>query len=338
MDFERKRQFSKAQSVYDHLSGIKRGYNDVDERLQRLRGVDPNATRIGAATSPMETIIATDPKVEKPMLGRYRVEHELGRGAMGIVYLGIDPKIGRQVAIKTLSFTDSYQGKQLEEIEARFFREAQAVGRLDHPNVVTVYDVGEEHDLAYIAMDYLKGTGLDNHVHPEHLLPAEQVVDIGIQVADALDYAHGCHVIHRDIKPGNMIFDSGLGQVKLTDFGIAHLADDSRTRTGTVLGSPSYMSPEQVAGDRLDGRSDLYSLGVTLYQLLTGRLPFVGDSMPNLMYKITHERPKSVRHHRIELPTCIGRIVNKAMHKEPDKRYATGKSMADALRRCRKEF
>ena len=300
--------------------------------------MDSNATRIATSNSPMATIIADNPEVEKPMLGRYQVQHELGRGAMGVVYLGIDPKIGRQVAIKTLSFTDSYQGKELEEIERRFLREAQAVGRLDHPNVVTVYDVGEEHDLAYIAMDYLKGEGLENHTHPEHLLPAEQVVDIGVQVADALDYAHGCHVVHRDIKPGNMIFDAKVGQVKLTDFGIAHLVDDSRTRTGTVLGSPSYMSPEQVAGHKLDGRSDLYSLGVTLYQLLTGRLPFVGDSMPNLMYKITHEKPKSVRQYLPELPTCIARVIGKAMHKESEKRYASGKSMADALRRCRKEF
>ena len=161
-----------------------------------------------------------------------------------------------------------------------------------------------------------------------------QRVDIGIQVAEALDYAHEQKVVHRDVKPGNIIFDVNKGQLKVTDFGIACLTDNSKTRTGTVLGSPFYMSPEQIAGKKVDGRSDLFSLGVTLYQLFTGRLPFEGDSLTSLMYQITNEKPKSIRKLRSELPTCLTRLINKALEKHPDKRFANGQAMAEAIRRC----
>jgi len=171
-------------------------------------------------------------------------------------------------------------------------------------------------------------------VKPDALLPIEQVFTIGIQVAEALDYAHEQKVVHRDVKPGNIIFDLDKNQLKVTDFGIACLTDNSRTRTGTVLGSPYYMSPEQIAGKKVDGRSDLFSLGVTMYQLFTGHLPFEGDSMASLLYQITNEKPKGIRKRRAELPTCVTRLINKSLEKQPEKRYANGKAMADAIKRC----
>ena len=206
--------------------------------------------------------------------------------------------------------------------------------KLNRACIVTIYDAGEEHDLAYIAMDYIKGDPLSDYSRPEKLLPVDTVLSIGIKAAEALDYAHQQNVVHRDVKPGNMIYDSEKEALKITDFGIACLTDNSKTRSGTVLGSPSYMSPEQLSGVRVDGRSDLFSLGVTLYQLLSGVLPFQADSMAALAYKIINEKPRSIRKERSELPTCITRILNKAMDKDPAERYQDGAAMAEALRRC----
>jgi serine/threonine-protein kinase len=247
----------------------------------------------------------------------------------------VDPKISRTVAIKTLPLSDEFDSKQIEEVRRRFFREAETAGRLNHPNIVTIFDVGEEHDLAYIAMDYINGEGLDTFGHPDNLLSIDEVFHIGITVAEALDYAHQQNVVHRDIKPGNIIYDIQNSNVKVTDFGIACLTDNSRTRTGTVLGSPSYMSPEQLSGEQVDGRSDLYSLGVTLYQLFTGVLPFTADSMASLAYKIANNKPQGIRKIRSELPTCLTRVINKSIEKNPELRYQTGTAFADALRRCR---
>ena len=278
--------------------------------------------------------MVNDSKVERPVLGRYRVEKELGRGAMGMVYLGKDPKIGRTVAIKTLPLTDEFESEDLEEVRTRFFVEAEAAGRLNHPNIVTIFDAGEEHDLAYIAMDYIEGQSLDNFTTPDNLLSIDEVFKIGINVAEALDYAHKKNVVHRDIKPGNILYNPKTDTLKVTDFGVACLIDTNKTRTGTVLGSPSYMSPEQLAGKKVDGRSDLFSLGVTLYQLFTGELPFNADSMAALAYKITNDKPKGVRRVRSVLPPCLSRIINKAMEKTSKQRFSNGKAFADALRRC----
>jgi len=203
---------------------------------------------------------------------------------------------------------------------------------------VTIYDVGDDHDLAYIAMDYLKGENLLTYCKPEHLLPVNTVFDIIVQVAEALDYAHNNNVVHRDIKPANIIYDEATGTVKVTDFGVAHLTDASRTRTGTILGSPSYMSPEQLAGKRVDGRSDLFSLGITLYQLLTGELPFIGESLASLMYKIANEKHPDVRMFRPDLPPCVAKVVNKALSKEIEKRFQSGVQMASGLRRCQESL
>lgn len=335
LDFERRRQFNKALIAYDRIAEQDDNFRDITERRARHQP-GPNPASLAATTVSYAStkLVVDDPNIERPVLGRYEIERELGRGAMGTVYLGRDPRIGRTVAIKTLALTEEFESEQLDEVRRRFFQEAETAGRLNHPNIVTIYDVGEEHDLAYIAMDYILGNSLDQHISKEKLLPIEQVFAIGVQVAEALDYAHEKKVVHRDVKPGNIIFDRDKGQLKVTDFGIACLTDNSKTRTGTVLGSPFYMSPEQIAGKKVDGRSDLFSLGVTLYQLFTGRLPFEGDSLTNLMYQITNEKSKGIRKLRPELPTCLTRLINKALEKDPAKRFDSGQDMADAIKRC----
>jgi serine/threonine-protein kinase len=291
-------------------------------------------TGTGNSAAPNGTLVISSTGVQKPMLGRYTIDKELGRGAMGMVYLGHDPKIGRTVAIKTMSLAQEFEGEKLADVKARFFREAETAGRLNHPNIVTIYDVGEDQDLSYIAMDYLKGDNLLAWTKPENLLPAAEVLDLMIYVAEALDYANSQRVVHRDIKPANIIYDQESGILKVTDFGVACLTDTSKTKTGTILGSPSYMSPEQLAGQKVDGRSDLFSLGITLYQMLSGELPFIADSLASLMYKIANEKHPDIRMFRPELPACISQIINKALHKKADDRFQTGAQMAKALMRC----
>jgi serine/threonine-protein kinase len=201
-----------------------------------------------------------------------------------------------------------------------------------------VYDVGEEHDLAYIAMDYLEGKDLTAYSTSKTLLPVSQVFQIISSVALALDYAHEQHVVHRDIKPANIIYDPKKRIAKITDFGVACLTDASATKTGTVLGSPYYMPPEQLAGKKVDGRADLFSLGVTLYQMLCGELPFQGDSIANLMYNIANEKHPDIRRFRSDLPNCVNNLLNKALQKEAGERYQTGKLMAAAMKRCQEHI
>lgn len=340
LDYERKRQLNKAATVFQDIQSHNANFRDVQERVKRNKELE-NVIVLGGKSGKggqgdaSGTMILTTKGLQKPMLGRYVIEDEIGRGAMGLVYLGKDPKIGRQVAIKTMALSQEFEGDQLDEVKSRFLREAETAGRLNHPNIVTIYDVGEEHDLAYIAMDYLKGSDLSSACKEGHLLETGVVFDIAINVAEALDYAHEHKVIHRDIKPANIIYDPNKKVVKVTDFGVACLTDASKTKTGTVLGSPSYMSPEQVAGKRLTGSSDLYSLGVMIYQLTTGKLPFVGESLASLMYKIANEKHQDMRRIYADIPQCLSRIVNKALQKDATKRFQTGKDMAAALRRCK---
>ncbi|MGH8370706.1 MAG: serine/threonine-protein kinase, partial [Gammaproteobacteria bacterium] len=258
--------------------------------------------------------------------------NEIGRGAMGVVYLGRDPKIGRTVAIKTMSLAEEFDGQVLEEVSQRFYREAETAGRLNHPNIVTIYDVGDDQGLAYIAMDFLSGEALENFAVPGKLLPLDEAVSIIIKVAEALDYAHSQNVVHRDIKPGNVMYERETGRVKITDFGIASLTDVSKTRTGTILGSPSYMSPEQVAGRKVDGRSDLYSLGITFYQLLRGELPFESTSLTGLMFKIANETHPDVTFLRPDIPVTLKTVIDKSLQKNAAERFQTGAEMVKALR------
>jgi eukaryotic-like serine/threonine-protein kinase len=333
LDYERKRQYNKALSAFEYIAAHNADYRDVAEKVQR--GKQTNRS-LGAtmANNFGATLILNDTNLQKPVLGRYSIERELGRGAMGMVYLGRDPKIGRTVAIKTMVLAQEFEGDKLEEVKQRFFREAETAGRLNHPNIVTIYDVGEEEDLYYIAMDYLKGENLLAYCKPETLLPPKEVFEMLAKVAEALEYAHCNNVVHRDIKPANIIYDREHHSLKVTDFGVAFITDSSKTKTGTILGSPSYMSPEQLAGLKVDGRSDLFALGVTLYQLLTGELPFIGESLASLMYKITNEKHPDVRLFRPDLPACASRIINKALAKESAERFQSGERFATALLRC----
>jgi serine/threonine-protein kinase len=254
--FESRRQFAKAIAVFAYAAKIKPSFRDIRGRMKRLKKVESGLAvkPLAGGTPGIKTVILNDSGIENPMLGHYRLEREIGRGAMAIVYLATDEKLHRKVAVKALSLTDEFQGEALQEAQERFRREAQAAARLSHPNIVTIYETGVDHDLEYIVMDYAEGESLEDYTDPDDLLTVWEVLDVGVQVADALDYAHEKRVVHRDVKPSNIMYDRETGMLKVTDFGIACLTDNSRTRTGTVLGTPSYMSPEQAAGKKLDGR------------------------------------------------------------------------------------
>ncbi|MFK8015582.1 MAG: CHASE2 domain-containing serine/threonine-protein kinase [Gammaproteobacteria bacterium] len=335
LDFERKRQFNKAGAVYGRMALYDPDYRDLASRIKRSEALDQTLVIGNSGQSEAGTLVLDREGVQKPMLGRYVVERELGKGAMGTVYLGRDPKINRVVAIKTIAISQEFDENEVASVRERFFREAETAGRLNHPDIVTVYDAGEEHDLAYIAMEYLRGSHMSGYTKADNLLPEQQVVDLMARVADALSYAHAADVVHRDIKPANIMFDPESGDLKITDFGIARITSSSKTKTGIVLGTPSYMSPEQLAGKNVTGRSDLFSLGVTLYQLLAGQLPFRADSMATLMYKIANEEHIPLRAARPELPVCLETVVDKALCKDMAERYQSGAEMALDLRDCR---
>lgn len=334
LDFERKRQFNKAESVFQYMAGHNPKFRDLEQRLTRARALSETVILGGTQGHPGGTMMLAGGGMEKPMLGRYQVEKELGKGAMGVVYLGKDPKIGRVVAIKTMALSQEFEGDELAEVKERFFREAETAGRLTHPNIVTIYDAGEDHELAYIAMEFLKGRDLVPYTKKDALMPVPQVLSIIARVAEALGYAHQQNVVHRDIKPANIMYEPESDTLKVTDFGIARVTDSSKTKTGTVLGTPSYMSPEQLAGKKIEGHSDLFSLGVTLYQMLSGSLPFKGESMAQLMFKITNEPHSDIRVVNPELPACIVAVINKALAKNPEQRYQTGDQMAKAILLC----
>jgi serine/threonine-protein kinase len=336
LDFERKRQFNKAESVFSYMADFNPKYKDLEQRLARSKAMAETVILggSGGGRTNASTMILNDGSVEKPMLGRYQIEKELGKGAMGVVYLGKDPKIGRVVAIKTMALAQEFEPDELEEVKERFFREAETAGRLNHPNIVTMYDAGEEHDLAFIAMEFLKGKDLAPYTKPDNLLPLATVAEIIVKTAEALDYAHGNNVVHRDIKPANIMYEPESGSVKVTDFGIARITDSSKTKTGMVLGTPSYMSPEQLSGKKVDGRSDLFSLGVMFYQMAVGQLPFTGDSMATLMFKIASEPHVNIRTINPEISQCLSDIIDRMLEKDADKRYARGGEIAADIRRC----
>ncbi|HEX9686702.1 MAG TPA: serine/threonine-protein kinase [Burkholderiales bacterium] len=334
LDFERKRQFNKAESVFRYMADYNPKFRDLASRLKRATALSETVMLGAGGGHPGGTLILPGGGVEKPMLGRYQVEKELGKGAMGVVYQGKDPKIGRVVAIKTLALSQEFEPSELKDVKERFFREAETAGRLTHPNIVTIYDAGEEHDLAYIAMEFLKGKDLTLFNRPGSLLPLDKALSIAARVAEALAYAHKNNVVHRDIKPANIMYEPASDSVKVTDFGIARITDSSKTKTGMVLGTPSYMSPEQLAGRKIEGSSDLFSLGVTFYQLACGSLPFEGESMAQLMFKIANEPHADIRTRNAQLPACVAAIVNKALAKNPEQRYQDGEQMARALNLC----
>ncbi len=267
-------------------------------------------------------------------LGRYVIERKLGRGAMGAVYLARDPRINRPVALKVIPLEKEFEDEELKEARIRFFREAESAGRLTHPNIVTVYDAGEDKQLAYIAMEYLDGTPLTRFTDPKKLLAPAKALELCARTADALDYAHNQGVIHRDIKPANIIYNLRQDALKISDFGVARLTDNNRTKTGIVLGTPMYMAPEQLNAEELTGHSDLFSLGVTLYELLTGEVPFKATNIAVLMTKITTDDPVPVSNRRAGVPPSVDAVLLKALAKRPKDRFANGGEMAIALRNC----
>jgi serine/threonine-protein kinase len=294
------------------------------EKTQPLSRDDVLASASAAANAP-------DPLQGLPRLGPYRLERELGRGAMGRVYLALDTETGQEVAVKTLALTREFDGYALEEARQLFHREAVAASRLQHPDIVRVLRAGDEQGIAYIAMERLTGHDLTQHLSAGSLLPVATVVAIGTRVATALAHAHTQGIVHRDIKPANVMIDIARGQVKVTDFGIARIAGASRTRTGLILGSPSYMSPEQTAGRQADGRSDLYSLGVLMFHMLTGELPLTGHTMSELMNAIANTPAPDVRSRRPSLPEALADVLGILLDKRPELRYPDGLELATDL-------
>jgi serine/threonine-protein kinase len=364
---EQRGRVTQATAVYRHLARFDNTYRDVAARLRRLMDAErakpkaappapdkiavsaaPAAATAAAAASAASAASAADsvpaaapaaagsaPAADIQRLGRYQLEREIGRGAMGIVYLGRDTAINRMVAIKAIPLASEFSDAELVEARSRFFREAETAGRLNHPNIVTIYDVGEERGLAYIAMEYLKGRHLSDYAKSDRLMEPRKVLDVIGRTADALGFAHKQQVVHRDIKPANLMYDPSTDTLKITDFGIARLSGAGSTRTGIVLGTPSFMSPEQLEGGTVTGHSDLFSLGVSLFQLLTGQLPFTADSMTGLMQQIAEAPHPPLRAFRPDLPACVESVIDRALAKNPDARYDSGAHMAAALEDCR---
>ncbi|NBD20448.1 protein kinase [Aquabacterium fontiphilum] len=310
------------------MADIDPEWRQVKLRLMRARGLAQAATVNTWGTVPPRPM----PQVTMGQLGKYVLVKQIGRGAMGAVYLGHDPATDQHVALKTMALAQEFSGDDLADARARFLREAEMAGRLQHPDIVSILDAGETGGLAYIAMELVEGIDLSRHAHPSNLLPLSRLLPIMARVADALAYAHTRGVTHRDIKPANIMVDFSGGGVKVMDFGVARVADAARTRTGVVLGTPTFMSPEQLSGQPIDGRSDLYSLGVTLFLLLTGQLPYRSDNMAVLMRAIGQDTPPNVCTLRADLPPALGDIVALALQKHPNTRYQDGRHMAEDLR------
>src|SRR4051794_19946486 len=267
------------------------------------------------------------PMTSPQKIGRYEIQGELGRGAMGIVYRAMDPNIGRIVALKTMRL--DVHGADEEEILRRFKHEAKLAGVINHPNVVTIYDAGEDQRIFYIAMEHVEGVTLQAMLHQQRVIPAQLMLEISRQICPAMDFAHKRGIIHRDIKPANIMLTSS-GGAKIMDFGIAK-AEGGLTSAGQVLGTPAYMSPEQVRGKTLDGRSDLFSYGVCLYEMVTGEKPFTGQNVTTIIYKIMNEQPVPPRELDITIHPGLSEVITKALSKNPDERYQNGKELAHAL-------
>jgi len=270
-------------------------------------------------------------------LGRYKIIKEIGHGAMGVVYEAKDPLIDRIVAIKTINLHD-LTAEEKTEYEARFHLEARSAGRLSHPNIVTIYDLGESDGMTYIAMELMEGSELQNLLREGQCMPVMETLNIIIQVATGLDYAHEHGIIHRDIKPSNIMVLKG-NLVKIADFGIAQM-DSWRLNTthGKMLGSPQYMSPEQVSSHSIDKRSDIFSVGTLMYRLLSGKMPFTGNNTHAITYKILNEEPQRLSSLNPAIPDTLSSIVSRCLSKNPDDRYQNAHELAEALRDCREKL
>ncbi|MCZ2291871.1 MAG: protein kinase [Burkholderiales bacterium] len=289
-----------------------------------------DASVVGAAGAPDGTNTA-DAGIGLRQVGRYRILERLGRGGMATVFKAHDPTIGREVAIKFLHASLCGDG----DYRARFLREARAAGSLSHPNIVVVHDVGEIDGRPYMAMELLSGVSLAEELETSRTIPVRDAVVMGIQLARALDYAHARGIVHRDIKPANIMRLAGSRTIKVTDFGIAHIEhaedDPQSTLAGDVLGTPQYMSPEQARGERLDGRSDLFSTGILLYQMVVGQRPFRGENLVALATRIANEPPTPIDKSRSDIPASLRRVIERCLAKNPAQRFQTGAELAEAL-------
>jgi serine/threonine protein kinase len=259
-------------------------------------------------------------------IGKYRILSVLGKGGMGIVYKGLDPDIEREVAIKTIRLDSFLDGPEKEEMLGRVMREARAAGRLNHPNIITIYDVFRDNDLTFIVMQYVDGRTLQSLIESGKLFSPEEVLAILKPVAESLDFAHANGIVHRDIKPANILIDKA-GTPFLADFGVARMETSTMTGPGTAVGTLSYMSPEQIMGKTVDGRADFFALGVILYELLAGRKPFTGDNLSTIVYKIVHDEPQCVTDINQNLPPGYEKVIRRALAKNPDDRYQNGREM-----------
>ncbi|MFC1866588.1 CHASE2 domain-containing protein [Thermodesulfobacteriota bacterium] len=329
LEYEKKRMVSKALSAYE-LINKEGGFRDLDDHIPKLKASDKSSTLGSYGTAKEASIVSDSEATNRTIVGRYEILNELGRGSMGLVYKAQDPKINRLVAIKTIRFSDEFDEDVIQEIKERFFREAEIAGQLSHPSIVTIHDVGEDRDLTYMAMEFLEGEDLDKYIKKENLIPFRRVLGIVAKIADALDFAHKADVIHRDIKPANVMLLKN-GQVKVTDFGIAKAISSSRTKTGVILGTPNYMSPEQIMGQKIDSKSDIFSLGVLFYQLITGELPFHGENLSGLLYQITQVKHPPPRSYNPKIPKVCEQILDKAMFKDPNKRFKNAGDMARVI-------
>jgi serine/threonine-protein kinase len=265
-------------------------------------------------------------------LGRYEIVGELGKGAMGVVYLARDPIIHRQLAIKTFRMAYSAKEKEVQQFRERFLREAQAIGRLSHPNIVTVHDVGQEDDEYFIAMEYIKGINLKQRMQStDDPLPLDFVIDVAAQIAEGLACAHEEGIVHRDVKPANIIIAQSR-RVKITDFGIARIEQSNLTVAGQLLGTPNYMAPEQIQGKTVDARTDIFSLGVLLYEMLTRKKPFAGENLTQVSHRIVYDEFTSPDEIIQGLPPELIAILDRALEKDPDQRYQDAAEMARDLR------
>ena len=329
LEYENKRLINKALATYEYINK-EGGFRDLDDRIPKLKASDRSSTLGSYGVAKESGILSESEPTASSKVGRYEILGELGKGSMGLVYKAQDPKIHRLVAIKTIRFSDEFDEDVIQEIKDRFFREAEIAGQLSHPSIVTIHDVGDDGDLTYMAMEYLEGEDLDKFTNKENLLPFRRVLDIVAKIADALDFAHKADVIHRDIKPANvMLLKNGL--VKVTDFGIAKAISSSRTKTGVILGTPNYMSPEQIMGQKIDSKSDIFSLGVLFYQLITGELPFHGENLSGLLYQITQVKHPSPRNYNPKIPKVCEQILDKALDKDPARRFRNAGDMAKVI-------
>lgn len=320
--FERRQDWDNARRVHTFIRELTRQGRTKTALTQPPEG----------AANPVPTAKATGlGNGNRSHLGRYEIIRQIGKGAVGYVYLGRDPRINRTMAIKTIRFSEEMTSDELAVMKAKFFREAESAGALSHPRIVTIYDAGEDDALAYIAMEYLDGLSLKAFTRGAKRLPLAKVVGIGADIAEALDYAHRQGVIHRDVKPANIMLLK-TGDIKLTDFGMARMISTSETQTGTIKGTPYYMSPEQFAGAPVDGRTDIFSLGISLFQLMTGEPPFRGDTPAKLMNAIMNLPHPDPRAFNPEIPSPVVSVLDRALEKLPERRYRRALHMAKHLR------